>query len=201
MNEAKETLTGKQQLIKLLIELGPIVVFFVANSHFSDENGLGGAVPATQVFMVAFAISMICSKVFLKKISTMVWVSGAFVAIFGGLTIYFENEFFIKIKPTILYTMFAATLLGGVAFGKPFLKNLMEAGMPPIEEIAWIKMSRNWGLFFIGCAILNEILWRSFSFDQWILMKAWVFMPLSFIFAFAQMPIVLKHQIEEEGED
>jgi intracellular septation protein len=189
------------QIIKLLIELGPLVVFFYANSHFSDENGVGGLIPATQVFMVAMAISMVASKILLKKVALMLWISAGLVAIFGGLSIYFESEIFIKIKPTILYSLFAITLLGGCFFGKPFLKNLMEAGMPPIEEIAWMKMSRNWGLFFIGCAILNEILWRNLSNADWISAKIWVFMPLSFIFAFAQMPIVLKHQIEEDAED
>ncbi len=186
------------QIIKLLIELGPLVVFFYANSHYSDENGVGGLIPATQVFMVAMAISMVASKILLKKIAVMLWISAGLVGVFGGLTVYFDSEIFIKIKPTILYTLFAITLLGGVAFGKPLLKNLMEAGMPPIEEIAWMKMSRNWGLFFICCAILNEVLWRNLSNADWISAKIWVFMPLSFVFAFAQMPIIMKHQIEED---
>lgn len=189
------------QIIKLLIELGPLVVFFYANSHFSDESGVGGIIPATQVFMVAMAISMVCSKIFLKKIAVMLWISAGLVCVFGGLTVYFDNEIFIKLKPTILYTLFAITLLGGYAAGKPFLKNLMEAGFPPIEDIAWLKMSRNWGFFFIACAILNEILWRSLSNADWIAAKIWVFMPLSFVFAMAQMPIVMKYQIEEEGEE
>lgn len=189
------------QIIKLIIELGPIAVFFYANGEYADENGMGGIIPATKVFMVAMAISMVCSKIFLKKIAMMLWISAALVGVFGGLTIYFDSELFIKIKPTILYSFFALTLLGGYATGRPFLKNLMEAGFPPIEEIAWMKMSRNWGLFFVCCAILNEILWRNLSNADWILAKAWVFMPLSFIFAMAQMPIIMKHQIEEEAED
>lgn len=190
-----------KQVIKLLIELGPIIVFFYANGEYSDENGAGGIIPATKIFMVAMAISMICSKIFLKKIAMMLWVSAALVSIFGGLTIYFDSEIFIKLKPTILYSLFAITLLGGYAVGKPFIKNLMEAGFPPIEDIAWMKMSRNWGLFFLGCAILNEILWRNLNNADWIAAKLWVFMPLSFIFAIAQMPIVLKHQLEEDIEE
>lgn len=189
------------QIIKLIIELGPIAVFFYANGHYSDENGLGGIIPATKVFMIAMAISMVCSKIILKKVATMLWISAGLVAIFGGLTIYFDNELFIKLKPTILYTLFGITLMGGYFAGKPLLKNLMEAGFPPIEEIAWMKMSRNWALFFFGSAILNEILWRNLSNADWIAAKIWVFMPLSFIFAMAQMPIVLKHQIEEEGAE
>ncbi len=187
-----------KQVIKLLIEMGPIVVFFYANSYYADENGLGGIIPATKIFMVAMAISMIFSKILLKKITIMLWISAGLVAIFGGLTIYFDNEIFIKIKPTILYTLFSLTLLGGYAFGKPFIKNLMEAGFPPMAEIAWMKMSRNWGLFFIGCALLNEYVWRNYSNEDWISAKIWVFMPLSFVFAMAQMPLVMKHQIDEE---
>lgn len=189
------------QIIKLLIELGPIIVFFYANGQYADETGSGGIIPATKVFMVAMAISMICSKIFLKKIAVMLWVSAALVGIFGGLTIYFDSEIFIKIKPTILYSFFAIVLLGGYAMGKPFMKTLMEAGFPPVEEIAWMKMSRNWGLYFVFSAVLNEILWRNLSNADWISAKIWVFMPMSFIFAMSQMPIIMKHQIEDVEED
>ncbi|MDG1438946.1 MAG: septation protein A [Emcibacteraceae bacterium] len=189
------------QIIKLLIELGPIVVFFYANGQYSDENGVGGIIPATKVFMVAMAVAMVCSKIFLKKIAMMLWISAVLVGVFGGLTIYFDSEIFIKIKPTILYTFFALVLLVGYAMGKPFMKTLMEAGFPPIEDIAWMKMSRNWGLYFLFSAILNEILWRNLSNADWLAAKIWVFMPMSFIFAMAQMPIIMKHQIEEPKDD
>ncbi|MDG1708947.1 MAG: septation protein A [Emcibacteraceae bacterium] len=189
------------QIVKLLIELGPIVVFFYANGQYSDDNGVGGIIPATKVFMVAMAISMVCSKIFLKKVAVMLWVSAALVGVFGGLTIYFDSEIFIKIKPTILYTFFALTLLGGYAMGKPFMKSLMEAGFPPIADIAWMKMSRNWGLYFLFSAVLNEVLWRNLSNADWIAAKMWVFMPMSFIFAMAQMPIIMKHQLEEPKDD
>ncbi|MBT5074625.1 MAG: septation protein IspZ [Kordiimonadaceae bacterium] len=189
------------QLIKFIIEIGPIIVFFVANKYFSDEDGLGGAIPATMIFMCAFAVSMICSKIILKNISKMLWVSGILIGFFGGLTIYFNDPTFIKIKPTILYSLFSAILLSGYMMGKPFLKNVMAVGFPPLEDIAWMKMSRNWGLYFIGCAILNEILWRNFTMSEWIAMKGYIFMPLSFVFALAQMPIIMKHQLEETTED
>lgn len=189
------------QIVKMLIELGPIVVFFYANGQYSDENGVGGIIPATKVFMVAMAVSMICSKIFLKKIAMMLWISAVLVGVFGGLTIYFDSEIFIKIKPTILYTFFALVLLVGYAMGKPFMKTLMQAGFPPIEDIAWMKMSRNWGLYFLFGAVLNEILWRNLSNADWLAAKIWVFMPMSFIFAMAQMPIIMKHQIEEPKDD
>ena len=189
------------QIVKLLIELGPLIIFFYANSHFSDENGVGGLIPATKIFMIAMPISMICSKIFLKKIALMLWVSAGFVGVLGGLTIYFDSELFIKIKPTIVYLLFSSILLGGYAYGKPFIKNLFEAGLPSIEEIAWLKMSRNWGLYFIFAAILNEYIWRNYSNADWIWAKIWIFTPLSFVFAMAQMPMIMKHIIEEDGEE
>lgn len=190
-----------KQIIKLLIEMGPLIIFFYANSHYADENGVGGIIPATKIFMIAMAISMISSKIFLKKIALMLWISAGLVGVFGGLTIYFDSEIFIKLKPTILYSFFSVTLLGGYIMGKPFLKNIMEAGFPPIEQIAWMKMSRNWGLFFIGCAVLNELIWRNFTNAEWLAAKLWIFMPLSFIFAMAQMPIIMKHQLEQKNDE
>ena len=189
------------QIIKLLIELGPLIIFFYANSHYADENGAGGLIPATKIFMVVMPISMICSKIFLKKIALMLWITAGFVGVFGGLTIYFDSEIFIKIKPTIIYSLFGTILLGGYAAGKPFIKNLFEAGLPSVEEIAWMKMSRNWGLYFLASAMLNEYIWRNYSNEEWLWSKIWVFMPLSFVFAMAQMPIIMKHVIEEEGAE
>lgn len=189
------------QLIKLIIELGPIVVFFTANGYFADDNGLGGVVPATALFMVAMLISIIASKKILGEVSLMLKISAGLVAFFGGLTIYFNDPAFIQIKPTILYSLFALTLLGGCLFKKSLLRNVMEAGFPPLEDIAWFKMSRNWGLFFIGCALLNEYIRLNYSFSDWIAAKAWIFMPLSFVFMFTQMPLIMKHAIEEEKSD
>ncbi|MBT5384502.1 MAG: septation protein IspZ [Kordiimonadaceae bacterium] len=189
------------QIIKLLIELGPLIIFFYANNHFSDETGVGGLIPATKIFMIAMPISMICSKIFLKKIAPMLWISAGFISVLGGLTIYFDSEIFIKIKPTIVYLLFSSILLGGYAYGKPFIKTLFEAGLPPIKEIAWLKISRNWGIYFIFAAMLNEYIWRNYSNADWLWAKIWVFMPLSLIFAMSQMPLIMKHVIEEEVED
>jgi|TARA_R110002096_G_scaffold436096_2_gene667427 intracellular septation protein len=189
------------QIIKLFIEIGPVIVFITANSYYSDESGVGGAIPATKIFIVAMIISMICSKIFLKKITAMLWASSVLVGLFGGLAIYFDNEIFIKLKPTILYGLFSILLLGGVLTGRAFIRNVLEAGFPPMEDIAWMKMSRNWGLYFLGCALLNEYIWRNYSFEDWLWAKLWVFIPLSFVFAMAQMPIITKHLLEEENEE
>ncbi|WP_417316710.1 septation protein A [Emcibacter sp.] len=182
------------QLYKLLIEAGPLVIFFVA-------NGQVGIFSATAIFMVVMIISMIASKILLGQISTMMWISVGLVVVFGSATIYFEDETFIKLKPTILYSMFAATLLLGTALKKPFIRNVMEAGFPPMEDIAWHKMNFRWGLFFIVCALLNEYVWRNYSTDTWIAAKLWLFLPLSFVFAMAQLPLIMKYQKEEPAED
>lgn len=183
------------QLYKLLIEAGPLVIFFVANSKVGIYN-------ATAIFMVVMILAMIASKVLLKEISLMMWISVGLVVVFGSLTIYFEDETFIKIKPTILYSLFAAALLLGSALRKPFIRNVMEAGFPPMEDIAWHKMNLRWGLFFVFLAVLNEYIWRNFDTDFWLKSKLWLFLPLSFVFALAQFPLIMKYQIpEEESSD
>ncbi|WP_138381008.1 septation protein A [Luteithermobacter gelatinilyticus] len=182
------------QLYKLLIEAGPLVIFFIA-------NGQWGIYAATAVFMTAMIISMVASRILLKEISLMLWLSVALVTIFGGATLYFEDEAFIKIKPTILYSLFAAVLLLGTLLKKPFIRNVMEAGFPPLEDVAWTKMNFRWGVFFLFCALLNEYIWRTYDTQTWIAAKLWLFMPLSFVFAMAQVPLIMKYQIEEDAPE
>ena len=178
------------QLYKLLIEAGPLVIFFVANAQVGIFN-------ATAIFMVVMIVAMIAAKVLLKEISLMMWISVGLVVVFGSATIYFEDETFIKLKPTILYSLFAATLLLGTALKKPFIRTVMEAGFPPMEDIAWDKMNFRWGLFFVFCALLNEYVWRNYDTDTWIAAKLWLFMPLSFVFALSQLPLIMKYQMGE----
>ncbi|PCI43766.1 MAG: septation protein A [Alphaproteobacteria bacterium] len=184
----------KKQLLKLVIEMFPIVLFFYAY----DAKDMESVYLATKVFMVAMVVSMIASKLVFKKIGLILWISGGLVGILGGATIYFHNEIFIKLKPTILYSFFAAALLGGLAFGKFFLKNVFEAGFPPMPDEAWKKLSFRFGLFYIFNAVLNEIIHRNFDFDTWIATKLWLFMPLSLLFMMAQMPMLMKYMDVEE---
>lgn len=184
----------KRQLLKLFIEMFPIILFFYAY----DAEDMESVFLATKVFMGAMVVSMIASKVVFKKIGMMLWVSGGLVGILGGATIYFHSEIFIKLKPTILYSFFAAALLGGLAFGKFFLKNVFEAGFPPMPDEAWKKLSFRFGLFYIFNAVLNEIIHRNFAFDTWIATKIWLFMPLSLLFMMAQMPMLMKYMDLEE---
>jgi len=188
---------NQKQLLKVFIEMFPIILFFYAY----DAKDMESVFLATKVFMGAMAVSMIASKILFKKIGLMLWISGGLVGIMGGATIYFHNELFIKLKPTILYSFFAAVLLGGLPFGKFFLKNVFEAGFPPLPDEAWKKLSFRFGIFYIFNAILNEIIHRNFAFDTWIATKLWLFMPLSILFMMAQMPMLMKYMDGKEGSD
>ncbi len=185
----------QKQLLKLFIEMFPIILFFYAY----DAKEMESVYLATKVFMAAMAVSMIASKVIFKKIGLILWISGGLVGILGGATIYFHNEIFIKLKPTILYSFFAAALLGGAAFGKYFLKNIFGAGFPPMPDEAWRKLTIRFGVFYIFNAILNEVIHRNFAFDTWIATKLWLFMPMSILFMMAQMPMLMKYMdVEDE---
>ncbi|MEM9878754.1 MAG: septation protein IspZ, partial [Pseudomonadota bacterium] len=116
---------------------------------------------------------------------------------FGGLTLYFDNEQFIQIKPTIMNLLFAVVLLGGYAFKKLYLKMLLGLAMPPLEEKGWRVLTVNWGLFFIFLAVLNEIFWRSFSFETWLNLKLWAVMPITLVFSGSQIPVLNKYMIDE----
>jgi len=188
----------KKQLLKLFIEMFPIVLFF----YTYDAKDMESVYLATKVFMAAMVVSMIASKLVFKKIGLILWISGGLVGLLGGATIYFHNDLFIKLKPTILYGFFAAALLGGLAFGKFFLKNVFEAGFPPMPDEAWKKLSFRFGLFYIFNAILNEVIHRNFDFDTWIATKLWLFMPMSILFMMAQMPMLMKYMdVAEKGEE
>ncbi|PCJ41371.1 MAG: septation protein A [Alphaproteobacteria bacterium] len=185
----------QKQLLKLFIEMFPIILFFYAY----DSKDMESVYLATKVFMAAMVVSLIASKLVFKKIGLILWISGGLVGILGGATIYFHDEIFIKLKPTILYGFFAVALLGGAVFGKYFLKNIFGAGFPPMPDEAWKKLSVRFGVFYIFNAILNEIIHRNFAFDTWIATKLWLFMPMSILFMMAQMPMLMKYMdIEDE---
>ncbi len=180
--------------VKLLIELGPIGIFIFMYDAEDPES----VYRAVGVFMAAMMVSLIASKILLKEISLMLKISAGLVVVTGGLTIYFHSETFIKMKPTVLYALIAVTLLGGYFRKKAFLKNVLEAGFPPMKQQGWLLMSRNVGLFHIGFAILNELIWRNFTMEQWLWTKVWVFFPLSFVMMAFQFSIIQKHLLPEE---
>ncbi len=178
---------GAKQLLKLLIELGPLVVFFIANSQFGILRG-------TQLFVIATIISLAVSKVVLGKIATMPLVSGVFVIVFGGLTVYLDDDLFIKMKPTIVNTIFAALLFGGLFFGKSWLKYLFDDAFRLTEE-GWKKLTFRWACFFVVLAVLNEVVWRTTSTDFWVSFKLMGIMPLTFIFAISQIGLLKKYEL------
>jgi intracellular septation protein len=188
-----ETATRQENpLLKLVLELGPLVAFFVANAR-------GGIMTATAVFMVAVAISLVLSYVLLRKVAIMPLVSGVVVLTFGGLTLFLNDELFIKLKPTIVNALFGSILLGGLAAGRSFLKIVFDAVFDLTEE-GWKKLTFRWGLFFFALAVLNEIVWRTQSTDFWVAFKVWGMMPITFAFTLAQMPLIQRHSVADEAE-
>lgn len=177
----------RKQLIKLAVELGPLLAFFLANAR-------GGIFWGTGIFMVATAVSLVASRALLGRVPTMPLVTGVFVLIFGGLTLWLQDDLFIKLKPTIVNGLFAAILLGGLAFGKSLLKHVFGEVMRLTDE-GWRQLTMRWGLFFIALAIINEVVWRGFSTDFWVSFKVFGIMPLTMLFALSQVGLMKRHEL------
>ncbi|GAB3128843.1 septation protein A [Novispirillum itersonii] len=183
------------QWVKFALEMGPLLVFFVANSRF-------GIVTGTAVFMVATAVALAASWLLARKIPVLPLVSGVFVLVFGGLTVWLQDDLFIKLKPTIVNTLFGLILLGGLATGRNFLKMALDTAFQVTEE-GWRILAVRWGLFFLALAVINEVVWRSVATDVWVNFKVFGIMPLTVVFSLTQIPVLLKHQIqpEENGQE
>jgi intracellular septation protein len=200
--------TKENPLIKLALELGPLMVFFFANLRgawliktFPALDSLGGPLfVATALFMAATIISLVCSKIIVGHLPIMPFVSGIVVLVFGGLSIYLQNETFIKMKPTIINTLFGVVLLGGLFFGKTLLGYVFNAAFELTDE-GWRKLTIRWGIFFLFLAVLNEVVWRNFSDDTWVAFKVWGTMPITILFTMAQMPLIMKHTVETKDEE
>jgi intracellular septation protein len=186
----RQAKTETPPLLKLALELGPLGVFFSVNYY-------AGIYYATAAFMVATTVSLITSKVLLRRIPILALVTGIFVLVFGALTIYLENDTFIKMKPTIVNSLFASVLAAGLYFRRPLLK-LALGEMLQLTDTGWRLLTIRWALFFVALAILNEIVWRSFSTDTWVSFKVFGIMPLTFIFMMSQITLIMQHQVEED---
>lgn len=184
--------------LRVALDFGPLLVFFAVNS-LAPGDDVNQAVWATSAFMIATAIAMIVSKVKTGRVGPMQWFTGIVVAIFGGMTIYLRDESFFQIKTTIIYAMFAAILFFGLVTGRPLLKLVLESGFPEMDDHGWKKLTRNWAIFFLAMAILNEGLRAYLTFDQWVAFKVWGVLVISMIFAAAQAPILMKHG-KEDGQ-
>ena len=178
--------------IKLAVDFGPLVVFFLVNS-LSGGLAIQRVLAATAAFMAATAVAMLVSRWKLGHVSPMLWMSGALVLVFGGLTLWFHDETFIKVKPTIVYAMFASILGFGLATGRPLLKMLLESAYPGLSEAGWRRLTINWTIFFAFMAVLNEIVWRTTTWDFWVGFKLWGAVPLTLLFAVANIPMLLRH--------
>ncbi len=172
-------------LTKFLIEVGPLGVFFFANNRFDIFT-------ATAAFMAAVVVSLAVNYSIERKLPTMPLVTGVFVLVMGGLTLYLQDDLFIKIKPTITNLLFAMILLGGLYFGKLFLRYVFGAAFQ-LQDIGWRILTLRWSMFFIFLAVTNELVWRNFDTDDWVNFKVFGIMPLTFIFAIAQMSVVKKY--------
>ncbi|MGQ4273653.1 septation protein A [Terrihabitans sp. B22-R8] len=178
-------------LLKLALELGPLAVFVIANNR-------ADLFWATGLFMAATALALIVSWVMMRRLPTMPLVTGVVVLVFGGLTLYLHDELFIKLKPTIVNLLFAAVLLGGLAFGKSLLAIVLDTAFA-LDEEGWRKLTLRWGVFFVFLAVLNEVIWRNFSTDFWVGFKFWGVFPLTFLFAACQFPLLQRHAIPEKA--
>jgi intracellular septation protein len=185
------TTTTKPQLnplLKLAFDLGPLVLFFFANSRY-------GIFVATATFMVAVLAALAASYLLTRSLPIMPVVTAIIVVVFGGLTLLLHNDVFIKIKPTILYALFGAVLLGGLFFGKSFLGIIFDSLFHLTDE-GWRKLTWRWALFFFALAVLNEIVWRNTSTNIWVDFKVFGFLPLTLLFGALQYPLLKKYAVE-----
>jgi intracellular septation protein len=198
-------------LLKFVLDLGPLLLFFLANAKPAlFEPWLAPIIPeavatgersgifvATAVFMVAILAALVVSYVLTRRLPVMAVVSAIVVVVFGGATLFFQNETFIKLKPTIIYLLFAGTLFGGLIFRKPLLAMVFDQVFHLTDE-GWGKLTVRWALFFLALAVLNEIVWRTQSTDTWVTFKVFGVMPLTFIFAALQYPLLMKYDAGSE---
>ena len=192
-------------LLKLALELGPLLVFFFANSRgewlvetWPVLGSLGGPLfLATALFMIATAIALTASWMLTRTLPIMPLVSGVVVFIFGALTLWLQDEIFIKMKPTIVNTLFGGVLLGGLLFGRSLLGYVFDSAFR-LDEEGWRKLTLRWGLFFFFLAVVNEVVWRGFSTDAWVAFKVWGIMPITILFTMTQMPLIMRHSLDEK---
>ena len=180
-----------KSISKLLIDIGPLAVFFI---YYKRS---GEIIEAILPLMVATVIAVFASYILEKKIPIMPTVGAGIVIIFGGMSIFFRNEIFIFMKPTIVNILFAVILYGGVILKKPLLKYLLGSALK-LQDVGWAILTQRWIAFFIALAILNEIVWRTMSEDFWVNFKVFGILPITFIFTMTQFPLIKKYQVEEK---
>jgi intracellular septation protein len=194
MNETHDkALRAMPPLVKILVEAGPLVAFFIANARAGIFWGTG-------TYMVAAAIALTVAWIMTRRIAIVPVVTLVFVLAFGALTLALHDDTFIKMKVTLINTLFGAILAGGLMFGRSLLKPVFGEAMA-LDDAGWKKLTLRWALFFFVVAGLNEVVWRSVSTDTWVNFKVFGILPLTFVFALAQMPLMQRHAPPEEGAD
>lgn len=198
--------TQLHPFLKLGLDLGPLLLFFFANAKPAlfepwlaplipeavQTGARSGIFVATAVFMVAIVAALVISYVLTRHLPVMAMASAVIVLVFGGATLFFQNDTFIKMKPTIIYLLFAGTLLGGMALRKPLLATVFDRVFHLTEE-GWRRLTIRWAMFFLALAVLNEIVWRTQTTDTWVAFKVFGVTPLTFIFAAFQYPLLMKY--------
>ena len=208
-------MTEKPQLnplLKFALDFGPLLLFFFANARPALFAPLltpflpaslvtgerAGIFAATAVFMVAILVALAISYALTRRMPVMALVSAVIVLVFGGLTLFLQNETFIKLKPTIIYVLFAVLLFGGLILRKPLLAMVFDQVFNLTDE-GWRKLTVRWALFFVALAVLNEIVWRNFSTDAWVNFKVFAVIPITFVFAAFQYPLMTKYEAKPEA--
>lgn len=183
----------KDSWLPMALDFGPLLIFFLTYKFV-------GVFAGTAAFMAAITVAVIVSRVKLGKVSPMLWLSAVLVLFFGSLTIYFHDESFIQLKPTLIYAFFALMLLGGWMRGRPLLEYVLGHAYQGLTRTGWLKLSRNWGLFFAAMAVANEMMRLMLSFDTWLSIKVWGVTLVSLVFAMANVPMLMKHGLDLSGD-
>ncbi len=202
-----ETKKAASSWLNVAVDYGPLLVFlgvyrWSAPAEPDAVSEVAAIIAGTAAFMVAAVAALVISKWRLGKVSPMLWFSTALIVGFGSLTIFFGDPTFVQLKPTIIYASFGVGLLGGYFMGRALLRILLEAAFEGLSDEGWLKLSRNWGVFFLVLAGLNEALRAQMDFEGWLWAKIWVFLPLTFLFTFSQIPLLMKHGLSfEDAKD
>ena len=221
MDSVAPKVKAKSGWLNIAVDYGPILIFFLVYRHYSPTDGssmfgeIGAVIRATIAFMVSAVAALAFSLWRLGRISPMLWLSTSLIIVFGGITVWTRNSAWIEHKPTLIYLSFGIVLVVGFIRGSPLLKHLLDAAFEGLSDAGWLKLSRNWGVFFFFLAVLNEAViayshWKypgvvapdqkDPAFQFWISAKVYLFMPLSFLFTFTQLPMLLKHGLMQEAE-
>ena len=184
--------TALNPLLKLVLDLGPLVLFFFANSH-------SGIFVATAAFMVAVVAALAVSYLLTHQLPIMPVVTAVIVVVFGGLTLVLHDATFIKVKPTIIYALFGAVLIGGLVFNKPLLGVVFDS-LFHLTEAGWRKLTLRWAIFFFALAVLNELVWRNTTTNVWVDFKVFGVLPLTLLFGALQVPLLKKYAAEPAAE-